>query len=247
MNLDLSGEIALVTGASRGIGQAIALSLGKSGAKIIGTSPTAEEVISISQFFEKEGINGESKLLDVRFEDSIDALMKDLKDEMPSILVNNAGIVKDSLLMRMKTEDWTSVLNINLTAVFHLCKACLRSMTKAKRGRIINIASVVGLTGNAGQANYTASKAGLIGFTKTLAQELASRNITVNAVAPGFIETQMTQNLSQSQRKAILQKVPLGRLGLPEEVANAVLFLASPAATYITGQTLHVNGGMFMA
>jgi 3-oxoacyl-[acyl-carrier protein] reductase len=247
MILDLSGEIALVTGASRGIGQAIALSLGKAGAKIIGTGPTAEEVENIVQFFEKEGINGQAHLLDVRFEESINALMTNLGNEMPSILVNNAGIVKDSLLMRMKTEEWTSVLDINLTAVFHLCKACVRSMIKERHGRIINISSVVGVTGNAGQANYTASKAGLIGFSKTLAQELASRNITVNAVAPGFIETQMTQSLSQSQREAILQKVPIGRLGLPEEVATAVLFLASPAASYITGQTLHVNGGMFMA
>lgn len=246
MIVDLSGEVALVTGASRGIGQAIAFSLGKSGAKIIGTGPTAEEVDAVSQFFEKEGIVGQSKLLDSRHLESINALMADLNNEMPSILVNNAGIVKDALLMRMKTEDWASVLDINLTAIFHLCKACVRTMTKARRGRIINIASVVGFTGNAGQANYTASKAGLIGFSKTLAQELATRNITVNAVAPGFIETAMTQGLSEPQRAGILQKVPLGRLGLPGEVANTVLFLASPAAAYITGQTIHVNGGMFM-
>jgi len=246
VNVELSGEIALVTGASRGIGQAIAVALGKAGAKVIGTGPTAEEVDSVTQCFEKEGIIGQSQLLDVRDLESIDALMKNLGSEMPSILVNNAGIVKDSLLMRMKTEDWSSVLDINLTAVFHLSKACVRSMMKTRRGRIINIASVVGFTGNAGQANYTASKAGLVGLTKTLAQELASRHITVNAVAPGFIETAMTKGLSDSQRASILQKVPLGRLGLPEEVANAVLFLASPAAAYITGQTLHVNGGMFM-
>lgn len=246
MNLDLSDEIALVTGASRGIGQAIALALGQAGAKVIGTATTKAGAGSISQFLNEHGIDGEGKVLDVMDHDSINALMASLKIKMPSILVNNAAITRDSLLMRMSDSDWTDVINANLTAVYRLSKACIRPMMKAKHGRIITIASVVGLTGNAGQTNYASTKAGVLAFSKSLAREIGSRGITVNTVAPGFIDTDMTRAISDEQRAARLQQIPLGRFGEVNEVAWAVVFLASKAAAYITGETLHVNGGMYM-
>jgi len=246
MNLDLSDEIALVTGASRGIGRAIALALGQAGAKVIGTATTKAGAGSISQFLNEHGIDGEGKVLDVMDHDSINALMASLKIEMPSILVNNAAITRDSLLMRMSDSDWTDVINANLTAVYRLSKACIRPMMKAKHGRIITITSVVGLTGNAGQTNYASTKAGVLAFSKSLAREISSRGITVNTVAPGFIDTDMTRAISDEQRAARLQQIPLGRFGEVNEVAWAVVFLASKAAAYITGETLHVNGGMYM-
>jgi len=244
MNLDLS--IALVTGASRGIGQGIALALGQAGAKVYGTATTSGGADRITQFLSEHGIKGEGKVLDVADSDSINALVASLgKKEMPSILVNNAGIARDGLLMRMREDDWNQVINTNLTGVYRLSKACLRAMMKARHGRIITITSVVGLTGNPGQANYAATKAGVIAFSKSLANEVGSRGITVNTVAPGFIETDMTENLSEDQRSAFLEKIPLKRAGGVNDVAQAVVFLAS--APYITGETLHVNGGMYMS
>ncbi|KHD07115.1 3-ketoacyl-ACP reductase [Candidatus Thiomargarita nelsonii] len=244
MNLDLS--IALVTGASRGIGQGIALALGQAGAKVYGTATTSGGADRITQFLSEHDIKGEGKVLDVADSDSINALVASLgKKEMPSILVNNAGIARDGLLMRMRDEDWNQVINTNLTGVYRLSKACLRAMMKARHGRIITITSVVGLTGNPGQANYAATKAGVIAFSKSLANEVGSRGITVNTVAPGFIETDMTENLSEDQRTAFLEKIPLKRAGGVNDVAQAVVFLAS--APYITGETLHVNGGMYMS
>jgi len=245
MKLDLSGEIALVTGASRGIGQGIALALGQAGAVITGTATTPEGAERITQSLNDQGITGEGKVLDVTNPDSINALITSLKD-MPSILVNNAAITRDTLLMRMKDEQWNQVIEANLTAIFRLSKACLRTMMKAKQGRIITLTSVVGLTGNAGQANYAATKAGVIAFSKSLAKEVGSRGITVNTVAPGFIETDMTRSFTEEQRHALTQQIPLNRAGVANDVANAVVFLASKAAAYITGETLHVNGGMYM-
>ncbi|ALG68772.1 3-oxoacyl-ACP reductase FabG [Beggiatoa leptomitoformis] len=243
----LTGEIALVTGASRGIGKAIALTLGQAGAQIIGTATSAEGAASIEQYLTEQGIIGKGMVLDVGSADSINTLMDALAKTMPSILVNNAAITRDALLMRMDDADWDGVINTNLTSVYRLAKACIRSMLKAKRGRIITLTSVVGLTGNAGQANYSAAKAGVIGFTKSLAKEVGSRGITVNAVAPGFIETDMTRKLTDEQRNFLIQQIPLARMGSVEDIAAAVAFLASPSAAYITGETLHVNGGMYMA
>jgi len=244
----LQNEIALVTGASRGIGHAIALALGKAGARVIGTATSAAGAAQLTAALASHGYNGRGAQLDAGDPTSIDALIAGLEaaGELPTILVNNAAITRDTLLLRMKPEDWERVIATNLTGVFRLSKACVRRMMKERRGRIINLTSVVGLTGNPGQANYAAAKAGLLGFTKSLAQELASRGITVNAVAPGFIDTDMTRALSDEQRAALLTRVPLGRLGTPEDIAAAVLFLASPQAAYITGETLHVNGGMYM-
>ena len=244
----LENEVALVTGASRGIGHAIALALGKAGARVIGTATSAEGAARLGATLASHGYNGRGALLDAGSSESIEALMGELDGaaEMPTILVNNAAITRDALLLRMKPEDWDRVIATNLTAVFRLSKACIRRMMKERRGRIVNLTSVVGLTGNPGQANYAAAKAGLLGFTKSLAQELASRGITVNAVAPGFIDTDMTRALTEEQRAALLTRVPLGRLGSPEDIAAAVLFLVSPQAGYITGETLHVNGGMYM-
>ncbi|HTT43969.1 MAG TPA: 3-oxoacyl-ACP reductase FabG [Steroidobacteraceae bacterium] len=244
----LENEVALVTGASRGIGAAIALALGNAGAKVIGTATTAEGAQRISAQLAGKGISGHGAQLNAAEAASIDALMGELEraGETPTILVNNAAITRDTLLLRMKPEDWDAVISTNLTAVFRLCKACVRRMMKERRGRIVNLTSVVALTGNAGQVNYAAAKAGLLGFTKSLAKELASRGITVNAVAPGFIDTDMTRALDEAQRTALLSQIPLARLGTPEDVAAAVLFLVSPQAAYITGETLHVNGGMFM-
>jgi 3-oxoacyl-[acyl-carrier protein] reductase len=244
----LENQVALITGASRGIGQAIAVALGGAGARVIGTATSTEGVARIEATLASHGCNGRGALLEASSPASIDALMSELEKagELPGILVNNAAITRDTLLLRMKPEDWDAVIATNLTAVFRLCKACVRNMMKERRGRIVNVTSVVGLTGNPGQANYAAAKAGLLGFTKSLARELAARSITVNAVAPGFIDTDMTRALSEEQRQALLAQIPAGRLGAPEDVAAAVLFLVSPQAAYITGETLHVNGGMYM-
>lgn len=246
--MSLINEIALVTGASRGIGQAIALELGKQGATVIGTATSSTGAQAISDTFAGASIKGTGKVLNVTDVDSIENLIKEIESEFGSvsILVNNAGITRDTLLMRMKADDWDAVMDTNLSSVFRTSKACLRSMMKARKGRIINIASVVGVTGNPGQANYAAAKAGMIGFAKSLAREIGSRGITVNTVAPGFIDTDMTRALTEEQRNALLANIPLGRLGAAQDIANAVVFLASEAAAYITGETLHVNGGMHM-
>ena len=244
----LENQVALVTGASRGIGNAIALALGAAGARIIGTATSTEGAARVTEALAAQGCKGRGAVLDAADPASIDALIAQLEQagELPTILVNNAAITRDTLLLRMKPEDWDAVIATNLTAVFRLSKACVRRMMKERRGRIVNLTSVVGVTGNAGQVNYAAAKAGILGFTKSLAKELASRGITVNAVAPGFIDTDMTRALDEAQRTALLGQIPLARLGTPEDVAAAVLFLASPQAGYITGETLHVNGGMFM-
>lgn len=244
----LEGQVALVTGASRGIGRAIVQSIGAAGAVVIGTATTAVGADKISQALREQTAVGAGMVLDVGQPASIEALLKRTSEQYGpvTILVNNAGVARDNLLLRMKDEEWHSVLNTNLNAVYHLCKACLRGMMRARHGRIVNITSVVGLMGNPGQSNYAASKAGLIGFSKSLAREIAARGITVNTVAPGFIDTDMTRNLTSQQRELLLQQIPLRRLGSPADVAQAVLFLASPAAAYITGQTLSVNGGMLM-
>jgi 3-oxoacyl-[acyl-carrier protein] reductase len=245
VKIDLTGQIALVTGASRGIGQGIALALGKAGAQLIGTATTTAGAEKITDFFKQQSINGQGQVLDAGSPESIQQLMANIPT--PSILINNAAITRDTLVMRMKDEDWQSVIDTNLTAIYHLSKACLRTMMKARYGRIITITSVVGLTGNAGQANYAAAKAGVIGFSKSLAKEVGSRGITVNTIAPGFIETDMTQTIPDAQRTALLQQIPLNRTGKTDDIASAVVFLASDAASYITGETLHVNGGMYMA
>ena len=244
----LENQIALVTGASRGIGNAVALALGGAGARVIGTSTSAEGAARLGETFASHGYNGHGAVLDAADAASTDALMAQLEQaaELPTILINNAAITRDTLLLRMKPEDWDAVIATNLTAAYRLCRACVRHMMKERRGRIVNLTSVVGLTGNPGQANYAAAKAGLLGFTKSLARELGSRGITVNAVAPGFIDTDMTRALNEEQRAALLRQIPAGRLGTPAEVAAAVLFLVSPQAAYITGETLHVNGGMYM-
>jgi 3-oxoacyl-[acyl-carrier protein] reductase len=245
-NSPLAGATALVTGATRGIGQAIALQLAGAGARVIGTATSEAGAERISA--ELSALGGQGVVLDVSDGGSISTLFArlDADGQMPTILVNNAAITRDTLALRMKDEDWDAVINTNLSANFRVTKACLKRMMKERYGRIINITSVVGLMGNAGQINYAASKAGVIGLTKSLARELASRNITVNAVAPGFIDTDMTRVLADAQREALLTQIPAGRLGNPADIAAAVLFLASPAAGYITGQTLSVNGGMLM-
>ena len=246
--MELTDEIALVTGASRGIGRAIALELGARGATVVGTATSEPGAGEISETLASEGIRGAGRVLNVTSTDSIAAFFKSMEDDVgnPTVLVNNAGITRDNLLLRMKDEEWDLVISTNLTAVFHMSKVCLRSMMKARHGRIITITSVVGTTGNPGQANYAATKAGVIGFTKSLAREVGSRGITVNAVAPGFIDTDMTRALSEEQRAKLLEQIPLGRLGDARDVACAVAFLASREAAYITGETLHVNGGMHM-
>lgn len=245
--VDLTGQVALVTGASRGIGRAIAVSLAKQGAKVIGTATSEAGAAAISEYL-AEG--GKGVLLDVNDAPRAVALIDEIQKEFGAavtILVNNAGITQDQLAMRMKDEEWDSVIATNLTSVARLSRAVLRGMMKAKHGRIINITSVVGSAGNAGQMNYAAAKAGVAGMSRALAREIGSRNITVNCVAPGFIDTDMTKTLSEQQITALLQQVPLGRLGMPEDIASAVSFLASPQASYITGTTLHVNGGMYMS
>ncbi len=247
--MDLSGERVLVTGASRGIGRAIAEMLGHQGATVIGTATSEPGAEKISAYLQAAGIQGRGMMLDVGATESVAAVVKAINDEygVISILVNNAGVTRDNLLMRMKDEEWDSIINVNLNSVFRLSKACLRGMMKAKAGRIISISSVVGTSGNPGQTNYAAAKAGLVGFSKSLAREIGSRGVTVNVVAPGFIDTDMTRVLSDEQRAPILNNIPLGRLGAPEEIAAAVLFLASDLGAYVTGETIHVNGGMNMA
>lgn len=247
--MSLEGEIALVTGASRGIGQAIALELGREGATVIGTATSSKGAESIGKYLKENNITGTGIVLNVTDPESIDAALKQTAEAFgdPTILVNNAGITRDNLLMRMKPEEWDEIMETNLSSLFRMTRACLRAMTKARKGRIISIGSVVGSAGNAGQTNYAAAKAGVIGFSKALAREVGSRNITVNVVAPGFIDTDMTRALPEAQHQALLQQIPLGRLGTAEEIASAVAFLASPKAAYITGTVLHVNGGMYMA
>jgi len=244
----LETDLALVTGASRGIGRAIAICLGRAGATIIGTATSEQGAAQIGADLQAHGIRGRGLVWNAGLPASTDVLLSALDgaEGPPTILVNNAGIARDSLILRMKNEDWEQTLQVNLSSVFRLTKACLRRMVKERRGRIINIGSVVGSIGNPGQTHYAAAKAGLIGFSKALARELASRNITVNIVAPGFIETDMTRAMPEAQRSAYLSQIPLGRFGGAEEVAQAVRFLASSEAAYITGQTLHVNGGMYM-
>ena len=246
-NLPLSGEIALVTGASRGIGAAIADELAARGATVFGTATSDGGAEAIGARLAGKG--GHGRRLDVTDAAAVDALIDAIgKESGPvSILVNNAGITRDNLLMRMKDEDWQAILDTNLTSVYRTCKAVMRSMMKARRGRIVNIASVIGATGNAGQANYAAAKAGIIAFSKSLAKEIGSRNVTVNVVAPGFIQTDMTKDLPEASREALVGQIALGRLGEPADIARAVAFLAGPDAGYITGETLHVNGGMYMA
>ena len=244
----LADQVALVTGASRGIGQAIAMALGAQGAAVIGTATSAAGADAITAALQAAGVGGRGAVLDVNEAGRIDALVADIAREFGavSILVNNAGITKDTLAMRMRDEDWDAVLQTNLSAVFRLSRAVLRDMMKARAGRIINITSVVGHSGNAGQMNYAAAKAGVAGMTRALAREIGSRNITVNCVAPGFIDTDMTKSLTEAQRSALLTQIPLGRLGAVADVAAAVAYLASPQAGYVTGSTLHVNGGMYM-
>ena len=244
----LKGQIALVTGASRGIGRAIALELGAQGASVVGTATKAEGAAGILQALEAAKIAGFGAALDVRDAAATEALVGEIerKHGPVSVLVNNAGITRDNLALRMKDEEWDTVLDTNLKAVFRLSKAVMRGMMRARFGRIINITSVVGSSGNPGQANYAAAKAGVAGMSRALARELGSRNITVNCVAPGFIDTDMTKALPDAQRDALLTQIPLGRLGSADEIAAAVAFLASPRAGYITGATLHVNGGMYM-
>ncbi len=244
----LNGQIALVTGASRGIGKAIALELGKHGAVVVGTATTPEGAEKIGAFLEQAGFKGTGVVLEVREAAQVEAVLGAVEKEfgVPTILVNNAGITRDNLAMRMKDEEWDAVIDTNLKSVFRLCKAVMRGMMKTRQGRIINVTSVVGHAGNPGQANYCAAKAGVAGMSRSLARELGSRNITVNCVAPGFIDTDMTRVLEEGQRQALVANVPLGRFGQPEDVAAAVMFLASPGAAYVTGTTLHVNGGMYM-
>ena len=246
--LNLDNKIALVTGASRGIGAAIALELGKQGATVIGTATTASGAENISAALKAANISGMGMALDVNDAAQIETVLAEISSQFGdiSILVNNAGITKDTLLMRMKAEDWDSVISTNLTSVYRMSQAVLRPMMKARAGRIISISSVVGHMGNAGQTNYSAAKAGMAGFTKSLAAEVGSRNITVNCVAPGFIETDMTAELPEAIKTKMLERVPLGRLGNVNEIAATVAFLASPNAAYITGETIHVNGGMYM-
>ena len=245
----LEGQIALVTGASRGIGAAVALELGRQGATVIGTATTTKGAEQISQSLQQDNVKGEGMVLNVNDTAQIEVVLRTIAEKFGviTILVNNAGITRDTLLMRMSEDDWDAVLSTNLKSVFHLSQAVLRPMMKARHGRIISISSVVGHMGNAGQTNYAAAKAGMTGFTKSLAREVGSRGITVNCVAPGFIDTDMTRALSEEQRKELVQHVPAGRLGSVDDIAAAVTFLASPHAAYITGETLHVNGGMYMA
>ena len=246
--LPLAQDVALVTGASRGIGRAIAHELAQRGATVLGTATSEAGAQGISEWLSAGSFKGRGLVLNVADATSIDALLKDIegREGTPTILVNNAGITRDNLLLRMKDEEWNEILNTNLGSVFRLSKGVLRGMMKARRGRIISIASVVGVMGNAGQTNYAAAKAGIIGFSKSLAREVGSRGITVNVVAPGFIATDMTARLPAEQQQQLAAQVALGRLGTPEDIAHAVAFLASPQAGYVTGETLHVNGGMYM-
>ncbi len=247
--IDLKDKVALVTGASRGIGRAIALQLGACGATVIGTATSDSGAESISAYLQQNKVTGKGAKLNVNEEDDVKTLLASIQEEYgaPAILVNNAGITRDNIMLRMKEQEWDDIMDTNLKSVYRMSKAVLRGMTKARYGRIINITSVVGASGNAGQANYAAAKAGVVGFSKSLAQEIASRGITVNAVAPGFIDTDMTKALDEKQVSAITSSIPAGTLGQPEDIANAVCFLASDASSYVTGITLHVNGGMYMS
>ncbi|MGH8761913.1 MAG: 3-oxoacyl-ACP reductase FabG [Nitrosospira sp.] len=244
----LENQLALITGASRGIGQAIALELGRKGATIVGTATTEDGARIIGRYLEEAGIKGAGMALNVNTPTQIESVLKAVHERFGdiAILVNNAGITRDNLLIRMKDEEWDEIMETDLKSVFRLSRAVLRAMMKARYGRIVNISSVVGATGNMGQSNYAAAKAGIFGFSKSLAREVGGRNITVNCIAPGFVETDMTRSLNDNQRRSLLQQVPMGRLGRPDDVASAVAFIASPAAAYITGATLHVNGGMYM-
>jgi len=244
----LDNQICLVTGASRGLGRAIAHRLGEQGGFVIGTATSDSGAAAISEGLRQSGIDGVGLCLDVTDSDAVNEIVKRVKSDhgAPLVLVNNAGITRDNLLLRMKEQDWDTILDTDLKSVYRLSKACLPAMTKTRFGRIVNVTSVVGVSGNPGQVNYAAAKAGMIGFTKSLAAEVGSRNITVNAVAPGFIDTDMTRALEDSQKQELLAKIPLGRLGTADEVAHAVAFLAAPQSGYITGVTLHVNGGMYM-
>lgn len=245
----MSEKVALVTGASRGIGKAIALELGKAGMTVVGTATSESGAQAISERFAEHGVTGTGMALDVSSSESVDAVLKAIAEQYGSVtvLVNNAGITKDNIMMRMKEDEWFDVIDTNLNSLYRIAKASLRGMTKARWGRIINISSVVGSMGNAGQANYAAAKAGMDGFTRALAREIGSRGITVNSVAPGFIDTDMTKKLPDEQRDALKGQIPLQRLGEPEEIASVVAFLAGDAGGYITGETIHVNGGMYMA
>lgn len=245
----LAGQVALVTGASRGIGQAVALELGRQGAVVVGTATSQSGADNISKYLNEAGVKGAGMLLNVNEAGQVEQVLQAVREQFGevAILVNNAGITRDNLLMRMKEEEWDAIMDTNLKSVFRLSQAVLRAMMKARYGRIISIASVVGTMGNAGQTNYAAAKAGIIGFSKSLAREVGSRNITVNCVAPGFIDTDMTRALSEEQRNGLLVHIPLGRLGTVEDIAAAVAFLASPQAGYVTGTTMHVNGGMYMS
>jgi 3-oxoacyl-[acyl-carrier protein] reductase len=244
----IAGRVALVTGASRGIGASIAEALARQGAVVVGTATSEKGAGAIGATLDGLGLEGRGAVLDVGSEASVEALLADVsaREGSPAILVNNAGITRDNLLMRMKAEEWDAVLSTNLSSLYRLCKACLRGMTKARYGRIVNIGSVVGLSGNPGQTNYAAAKAGMIGFTKSLAREIASRNITVNVIAPGFVDTDMTRALNESQVEKLREQIPLARLGSAADIAAAVVFLVSDAGAYITGETLNVNGGLFM-
>jgi 3-oxoacyl-[acyl-carrier protein] reductase len=248
MELNLQGQVAIVTGASRGIGAAIADTLAAAGARVAGTATSQAGAEAIRQRLDAISPGNSGEVLDVNDPDGANTLVEKVTATLgaPAILVNNAGITRDQILMRMKEEDWDAVMDTNLRSVFRLSKACLRGMMKARSGRIISIASVVGSMGNAGQTNYAAAKAGMMGFTRSLAREIGSRNITVNVIAPGFIDTDMTRGLDEGQKAALLKDIPLQRLGEPQDIAASVLFLASSQGSYITGQTLHVNGGMFM-
>ncbi|QAB14896.1 3-oxoacyl-ACP reductase FabG [Hydrogenovibrio thermophilus] len=244
----LSGKIAFVTGASRGIGKAIALDLAANGATVIGTATSENGAQAITNYLKEAGAQGVGKCLNVTDAEMIASVLGEVTKEFgtPTVLVNNAGITRDNLLMRMKDDEWNDIIDTNLSSVYRMSKACLRGMMKAKQGAIINIASVVGVMGNAGQTNYAAAKAGIMGFTKSLAREIGAKNVTVNTVAPGFIDTDMTRALPEEQREALTQQIPLKRLGEPEDIAKTVTFLASEGGSYITGQTINVNGGMYM-
>lgn len=247
--MNLAEQQAIVTGASRGIGKAIALELAAQGVHVIGTATSGAGAKAITEYLQEHSLSGQGWVLDVSDSESLTQFSEQLEKDAskPLILVNNAGITRDNLMLRMKDDEWESVINTNLNSIFRITKLCLRGMVKERAGRIINITSVVGLSGNAGQSNYAAAKAGMIGFTKSLAQELGPRGVTVNAIAPGFIQTDMTNALSDDQKQSMLNQIPLIRLGQPEDIAKAVSFLASDAAAYITGETINVNGGMYMA